>query len=442
MGAYQEMLLKMSPSTVEEVVEKFNGDSAWADAEFVAQLVATVGGSRGNNPELIEFMTKMSESRGYSAVVSKVGELEGLLTAPSVEEGFTNAIARSCKASVDNTASFRRFAVADVSEFLGSEAFPVRVALSELRQLVDAIADPVVIRRNEVRSRGGAEAIRAFAALLDAKEHDNRAQLGKAVEEACGMTLSGEAVVAAAEAFVTRSLHEGHEVKLSLAQALKALFEPLRACLEVVKSQVEVVRGYRMLDALCVGASQGTALELFAVHWGVFHGSGAQPEVDPLAAAIVEQDLEKLKQLIGGHEVKRLVVEVDKFPLSLRRCRWKCATLLEVAAGVGGAVLRYLLEFHGLVPEGPEVLAQAVACGDPETIRMIWDRMDEEERVKYGRAVVASVDFHRSEVARWLISEHGEWLGLARRVAREKRAFDVLSRLPGRAASGAGRGAA
>jgi hypothetical protein len=103
--------------------------------------------------------------------------------------------------------------------------------------------------------------------------------------------------------------------------------------------------------------------------------------------------------------------------------------LLDIAAAVGGPVLRYLLEFHRLRP-GVEALDQAIAFGDPETIRMIWDRMDAEARVKYDRPIVQSIEFHRAEVAKWLVAEHPPWLGLARRVAREKRAFDVLLRLP------------
>jgi hypothetical protein len=106
--------------------------------------------------------------------------------------------------------------------------------------------------------------------------------------------------------------------------------------------------------------------------------------------------------------------------------------LLEVASAVGGQVLRYLLEFHQWEPD-PALdftLEQAVAIGEPGTIRMIWDRADAEDRVRWKLPLVQSIDFHRAEIAKWLIAEHPPWLDFARRVAREKRAFDVLLRLP------------
>jgi hypothetical protein len=61
---------------------------------------------------------------------------------------------------------------------------------------------------------------------------------------------------------------------------------------------------------------------------------------------------------------------------------------------------------------------------------MVWDRSGAEARVSQKWPLVASIDFHHAEVAKWLVAEHPPWLGLARRLAREKRAFDVLSHLP------------
>jgi hypothetical protein len=61
---------------------------------------------------------------------------------------------------------------------------------------------------------------------------------------------------------------------------------------------------------------------------------------------------------------------------------------------------------------------------------MLWDRADPDFRVRYTEWLVAAIDFHQPEVANWLVAEHPQWLGLARRIARERRAFDVLSRLP------------
>jgi ankyrin repeat protein len=75
-------------------------------------------------------------------------------------------------------------------------------------------------------------------------------------------------------------------------------------------------------------------------------------------------------------------------------------------------------------------LPQAVAFGDPETIRMVWDRSDEKERVSNPALIRIAIDFHHVEVARWLLQEQPLWVGLGRLFARGTQAFDVLSRLP------------
>jgi hypothetical protein len=56
--------------------------------------------------------------------------------------------------------------------------------------------------------------------------------------------------------------------------------------------------------------------------------------------------------------------------------------------------------------------------------------MDQDKRVKSKWPLICSILFHHPDVAKWLIRERPAWLGLARRVAREKWALDVLSRLP------------
>jgi hypothetical protein len=256
--------------------------------------------------------------------------------------------------------------------------------------------------------------------------------LRKAVEEAVGVKFSADAAVAASEALVAADF-EPSATKCSMASALKAMFEPLRVCFEAVKQRVDVARGFDALDSACAGARWGSALELFRLQWGIFRGTRQPPEVDPFAAAIVAQDLPRLKELIGGREAGKILVDVEKLPLDLPR-RSSNATkvkLLEIAAAVGGEVLRYLLEFHRLKPGLEDnALTQAVASGEPEFIRMVWDRMEAEARVVRPTPLVASIELHHAEVAKWLVAEHPPWLGLARRLAREKRAFDVLSRLP------------
>jgi hypothetical protein len=75
--------------------------------------------------------------------------------------------------------------------------------------------------------------------------------------------------------------------------------------------------------------------------------------------------------------------------------------------------LRYLIGFHGQKLDGL-ALSQAVALGDPETNRMVWDRLDEDERlwnpglvrlaIDFHHVEVA-IDFHHVEVANWLLQE-------------------------------------
>jgi hypothetical protein len=72
----QEKLLTKGSSNVDEVVGKFNEDSTWADARFVAQ-VATVDGNRKSGPGLIELITRISETRGCPALSRKIAGASG-----------------------------------------------------------------------------------------------------------------------------------------------------------------------------------------------------------------------------------------------------------------------------------------------------------------------------------------------------------------------------
>jgi hypothetical protein len=54
---YQELLLAMTASTVDEIAGIINADPTWDDPVRVAQLVESVAGSRKNDQELIDLMT-------------------------------------------------------------------------------------------------------------------------------------------------------------------------------------------------------------------------------------------------------------------------------------------------------------------------------------------------------------------------------------------------
>jgi hypothetical protein len=79
------MLIGMTASTIDEIVAKFNADSGWKDPRSIVQVVLSVAGSRRNGPELIEFMQKISDSGGYSSILSKVAEIERVIEAPLIE---------------------------------------------------------------------------------------------------------------------------------------------------------------------------------------------------------------------------------------------------------------------------------------------------------------------------------------------------------------------
>jgi hypothetical protein len=167
------------------------------------------------------------------------------------------------------------------------------------------------------------------------------------VEEAIGVELGVDALAAGVFDLVTAGFR-GTAANTSLAAAVKALFEPLRVCLEKVKRKVDVARGFEALDSACAGSNRGSALEVFAVRWGICRGTAQPPDVDPFAAAIVAQDLTRLKELIGGHDAEEIEVDVERLPLDFPRWPRKTASLLEIASAVGGQVLQYLLEFRQL----------------------------------------------------------------------------------------------
>jgi hypothetical protein len=123
-----------------------------------------------------------------------------------------------------------------------------------------------------------------------------------------------------------------------------------------------------------------------------------------------------LKELIGGRDPSK--TDSDKLPLDVLCWKWEKASLISVAAAVGGEPLRYLFGFHA-----------TVAFGDWETMRMVWDGSDEEERVSNPALIRLAINFDHVEVARWLLQEQRMWRDLGRLFAQEARAFDVLSRL-------------
>jgi hypothetical protein len=115
---------------------------------------------------------------------------------------------------------------------------------------------------------------------------------------------------------------------------------------------------------------------------------------------------------------------VSKLPRDLpRRPGQTSIGLLDLAAAVGGAPLRYLLEFFSLKP-AIDTLHHAVASGDNESIHMIWGRVDPISVATNRRELTkTAAAFHFVAVVNWLLKD-------APRRARERvRDFAVELRL-------------
>jgi hypothetical protein len=150
--------------------------------------------------------------------------------------------------------------------------------------------------------------------------------------------------------------------------------------------------------------------------------------VDPFAGAILEKDLAKLGALIGGRDAARIRVDVSKLPLDLPRrpCQTSIG-LLDISAAVGGAPLRYLLEFFSLKPT-IDTLHQAVASGDNESIHMIWSRVDTKIPSWIRRELAkAAAEFHFVGIVNWILKDATHRTREVVRVfAVEHRLIDVL----------------
>jgi hypothetical protein len=136
---------------------------------------------------------------------------------------------------------------------------------------------------------------------------------------------------------------------------------------------VDTDRGFAIFDT---AESKRPKLDIFLSRWRAFRAGVPPVAVDGFAEAIVTKDLARLGALIGGRDAAKIQVDVSKLPLDLpRRPGQKAMGLLDISAAVGGAPLRYLLEFFSLNPT-VDTLHQAITSGDNESIHMIWSRVD------------------------------------------------------------------
>jgi hypothetical protein len=186
-----------------------------------------------------------------------------------------------------------------------------------------------------------------------------------------------------------------------------------------------VDRGFVVFDA---AGSKRPSLDLFLSRWRAFR-SGAPPVVvDEFAEAIVAGDLARLGVMIGGSDVSKIRIDVAMLPRDLPRRPGKDKIgLLDIAAAVGGAPLRYLLEFFAVTPT-IDTLHQAIASGDSESIHTVFDRVNGRSALlKRKELAKTSAEFHFVGVVNWLLKDAGRRTHeLLRDFAAEHRLIDVV----------------
>jgi hypothetical protein len=132
--------------------------------------------------------------------------------------------------------------------------------------------------------------------------------------------------------------------------------------------------------------------------------------------------------LIGGRDAAKIRIDVSKLPLDFpRRPGQTTIGLLDISAAVGGAPLRYLLEFFSLKPT-IDTLHQAVASGDNESIHMIWSRVDQ-KITPWTRQELAktAAEFHFVGVVNWILKDAPHRTReVVREFAIEHRLVDVI----------------
>jgi hypothetical protein len=164
-----------------------------------------------------------------------------------------------------------------------------------------------------------------------------------------------------------------------------------------------VNRSFAVFDT---SKSKRPLLDHFLSRWRAFRTGAPPVVVDEFAEAIISKDLARLGALIGGRNAAKIRVDVSRLPLDLPRRPGQPTTgLLEISAAVGGAPLRYLLEFFSLKPT-IDTLHQAVASGDNESIHIIWRRSDQKITFSTRRELAkTAAEFHFVGVVNWILKD-------------------------------------
>jgi hypothetical protein len=319
--------------------------------------------------------------------------------------------------------------VTELRKLVVSESFmsPLRTALSGLRSLVDGISDPVEpspIPRFDTDGSAREVLTRAWNVAGELVRGQS-GPLGEAVDEAVTMSPLLEGMLLCGMAGLVKGFSNGPPSDGDVKTALSACLRPLTDIIRRAKGPVDVSRGFAVLDT---AKSQRPSLDLFLSRWRAFRASARPVVVDEFAEAIVMKDLPKLGALIGGSDASKIRIDVTALPLDLpRRPGQATIGLLDISAAVGGAPLRYLLEFFSLKPT-IDTLHQAIASGDNESIRMIWRRVDKKS-IAWNRRQLAktAAEFHVVGVVNWILNyARRRTREVVREFAIEQRLIDVI----------------
>jgi hypothetical protein len=310
-----------------------------------------------------------------------------------------------------------------------SESFmsPLRTALSALRSLVDAISGPVEPSPMPAFDQAGSSRevlTRAWSVAAELVRGQSGA-LREAVDEVVTLSSLLDGTLLCALAGIVKGFSSGPPSDADIRAALSECLRPLKESIRLAKDRLDASRGFAVFDSAKL---ERPSLDLFLSRWRAFR-TGAPPEgVDEFAEAIVAKDLAKLGALIGGRDAGRIQISVSKLPLDLPRRPGQTAIgLLDISAAVGGAPLRYLLEFFSLKPT-IDTLHQAVASGDDESIHMIWGRVDQKAIARSRRELAkTAAEFHFVGVVNWMLKDApGGIRELVREFAIEHRLIEVV----------------
>jgi hypothetical protein len=397
---------------VQQRILAIRGDATDSDFRIIAsefdtsqlsrfcRVVASVGGARRHASDVVLFLGKFPGYLGFDDWEQQLNEIEGVIS---------RAHGKCMGEMFDFTRHFHDF---DGTLYEGIQRAVEPVLLSVLDELIVKIVD--------------------FTALRVPGEQDE-CRIGE-VKRLLDKLRTGLPSVAQIHAgsvnFYPDVSEAGKEDrKCPDYGVIRHLFGGCLHVLGRLRDKLTELQGFDQLDKFCMAAPSATSLQLFALEWLRFRRLTFPPAVSDLATAIITEDVRGLGKLIGGSDVNGMKIAAHELPSTVLRWRYDPASLLEVASSVGGDSVRYLLEFHHQVP-GHRCLCQAVAFGDPETIRTLWDRMGEEERVANPEVLRIAMEFHHREMAMWLVAQQPSWYLIAMTFGILNECFYLVEGMP------------